>query len=362
MNKRNSTLGILLLMVLFGIGVNRWLALGQSRLSIHISTPDALTQAVSLPGVMYLAQDGILYRFENGRFSRVHLPTNGYWMQPSQDGSNIIVVNRQLDYSDAYVANPVTGKLQYQITHNEGPVPVNPNNIQENYWIFWPHIFPGTQTLIASTDYPKSGYKVDFSIWQDPLTHFTPQTSPASVDQWTIPNNYTGGDTTPTPLANGGILFSHYSLNDINGNEEILSVIGYQPNAPAQTTYLTQPSQDCSQPNVSPDQSQVVMICTDSSSNTAELVNVETAPLLQGGAALGPMHTVVSQCLCAYPTWSPDSKSIVYLAPNGRTGPFQLWWVKKPQAVHVAAPTLVTDQQSLSVNFDATSPPLWLPS
>lgn len=56
------------------------------------------------------------------------------------------------------------------------------------------------------------------------------------------------------------------------------------------------------------------------------------------GSSLGPAQVLVSGELAAQPTWSPDGSSLVYLAPQGVSGHFQLWL----QPVPVPAPPAST--------------------
>jgi hypothetical protein len=54
-----------------------------------------------------------------------------------------------------------------------------------------------------------------------------------------------------------------------------------------------------------------------------QFANIEIAPF--DGTKLGSRQVLVASQLTAQPTWAPDSKSIVYFAPQGVSGHFQLW-------------------------------------
>jgi hypothetical protein len=91
------------------------------------------------------------------------------------------------------------------------------------------------------------------------------------------------------------------------------------------------------------------------------------------GQKLGPREVVVEGQLAAMPAWAPDGQSLLYTAPGGPSGRFQLWLVQAPSSsaspspgavkpsgnptpVAARQPRLVTND----LDLDATSAPLWV--
>jgi len=133
---------------------------------------------------------------------------------------------------------------------------------------------------------------------------------------------------------------------------------------------LTDAGDDCSQPALSPDGSQMAMICTHGS-QTARL---ELAPF--NGRTLGSHQVLVASGLNAVPTWSPDGRGIAYLAPAGIAGHFELWWLplvavlatpaatatpiaSAPASPPTPAPAVKPLQVTDGVDLSATSAPAW---
>src|SRR6202165_5800065 len=57
---------------------------------------------------------------------------------------------------------------------------------------------------------------------------------------------------------------------------------------------------------------------------------LEVAPF--NGTSLGPARVLLEGGLYASPTWSPDGQALVYFAPSGAAGHFELWWLAVPVA------------------------------
>jgi Tol biopolymer transport system component len=183
---------------------------------------------------------------------------------------------------------------------------------------------------------------VHLAVWSGPLT------GRLETRQWTQPSLYTGGDVAPVPLPGGGVVYSSYSLND---KSQIVSRIATVARPGADPVYLTAGADDCGEPAVSPDGARLAVICT-SDTQTAKL---EVIPILNGRA--GTAQVLVPSCLCASPAWAPDGSGLVYLAPTDATGHFQLWWLNHAGTATPSPPKPVTNH----LDFDATSPPAWLP-
>jgi Tol biopolymer transport system component len=337
---------ILLLLVVwaaFGFGVNRFLESRKSNLTEARSTlaPPQESPAFSLPGVIYVSQAGHLYRFDAGKFTDLKLPAaTGAWMEPSPaSGGHLLAVARAADYSDVYLVDGTTGTVVQKLTSNA----TRTKFVELNAWSYFPHLATDGKTVVFNYDGPKTGtsYEVDFAVWAGPLG------GKLATTQWTTPNGYTGGDVAPVPLPGGGVLYAKYALDS---SSKVLSRIAMVARPGATPVYLTAAADDCNEPAVSPDGTQLAVVCT-SDTQTAKL---ELIPLVKG--VPGTPKVLVDACLCASPSWSPDGGSLLYLAPADATGHFQLWWLNHATAVTPAPANLVTTH----LDLDATSPPAWV--
>jgi WD40-like Beta Propeller Repeat len=280
-----------------------------------------------LPGTLYLVQDGTLYRLQRGTFTPLLAAAGtASWTMPavSPSGQNLVVVRRDYAYSDLYLVGATSG-TQMQLTHNAS------GTVQLNHWALYPRLGADGSTLWLSYD-PKdrfNDYNVVLAVWSMPLG-----ASASQMRRWTTPNDYTGGDVQPVPLASGGVIYTKYALN--TGLNRIMGQLWLSTRAGVEGQALTQSNDDCSQPAISPDGSRVAMICTGGT----QVANVEVATF--DGTTLGPRQVIVSGQLAAQPTWSPDGQSLVYLAAQGISGHFQLWLQQlPPAATPTAAPTPV---------------------
>src|SRR5207245_6750128 len=111
---------------------------------------------------------------------------------------------------------------------------------------------------------------------------------------------------------------------------------------------LTNLADDCSEPALSPDGTQLAMICREGK-QTAKL---EVASF--NGTALGPARVLVEGALFAAPAWSPDGQALAYFAPSGAAGHFELWWLAVP-AIVTATPTPTATPASSASDGGAAS-------
>ena len=362
MKKKIAIISLLVLMAGFGFGVNRYIAAQKRDPAAPPTNPTQEVPAFSLPGTIYVAQQGQLYSFRAGHFGQIAEPTKDFdgepidWQDPVPlPNGTLIVVKRGFEYSDFYNIDQ-TGKVLSQMTQNYRGN--DPNTIRSDHWVYWPILAPDGVTLYYSVDSPKDGYtyEVDFNVWSTVITGgpITVQNStPNGVirgTRWTIPNYYTGGDTDPMPLRAGGLLYVEYA---IGGDGKVFAQLGLVASPLGRTKALTTPDQNCNAAVLSPDQTHVAMICTADHQTT----QLEVATF--DGTTLGTPSVLVSGCLCASPQWSPDGQSLIYLAPpappNDALGHFQLWWLDKAAALTHAAPKQVT----ATLDLDATSVPAW---
>jgi Tol biopolymer transport system component len=344
MKRRVAILALLALMGGFAFGVNRFLESRRTNIPTDttVAKPTAARAQLVLPGTMFVAQHGDIYRLSGGYFADLHLPTNGTWMQPAviPGSSNIVAVLRSDAYSDIYMLGGDGGNRK-QLSNNATKSSI----IQFNHWMFWPRVAGDGQTLLVSYDAPKdsNSYEIEFAVWQGSLA------GKVASKQITDPFAYTGGDVSPVPMADGTVLYSKYEI----GDGQVFSRLAIQTKALATPTYLTDATDDCGQPALAPNGLSVAMVCTGGTG--LQSTRLEVAPLL--GTKLGTRRVLVDNCLCAAPSWAPDGTGLVYYAPADASGHFQLWWILGAATFTAHAPQQVTT----NLDFDATSPPAWSP-
>jgi hypothetical protein len=112
------------------------------------------------------------------------------------------------------------------------------------------------------------------------------------------------------------------------------------------------------------------MICT----NGRQSASLQAASF--DGQKLGPRELLVEGQLDATPTWSPDGQSLLYTAPGGADGHFQLWLIQSPSTSPSASPQNAGAENNTpgpspaaarqprlvttDLDLDATSAPLWV--
>jgi Tol biopolymer transport system component len=332
-------------MVLLALVVNRYLAMHQSILtSSPGQDPTAVHAQVQLPGTIILAQSGALYKLQGSSFTQI-TPHDG-WTQPSPlpDGSGVLAVQRGAQWSDIYELG-FNGSVKQQLTNNKAAIQ-DASHIADNNWAFYPEV-GNDGRIYYDYDEPKSGYEVDMAIWSSPLGPITADNS----RQETTPNGYSGGDAMPVPIGSGSLIFVKYS---VSGNGTHYSQIWWQQDTTDPGHAMTQDAEQCTQPSLSPDGTHLAMICNPSEQEA----DVVVATVDPETGTLGSFHRLVTGELAGAPAWSPDSKSLIYFSPNPVTGDYQLSWIDGVTTSKPAQPELVTD----SVDFDATSAPMWLSS
>lgn len=369
-------LAALLVVLMVVTGTATYVSLGsrQSRVALKAQKPTEPTpkpKAFVLPGTIYLSQAGAIYSLRAGRF--IQLTPEGGWTQPAlyPDGSNLLVVKNNGWWSDVYVMNRF-GTMVRQVTDNSGPLRNNDPGLK--HWSFYPRLSSDQGTLWMAYDEPKGGYDTGFSIWAMPFN--------ASMRQarlWSLSGYYTGGDVQPVPLA-GGVMYTRY----IYSGDKLTGQLWFINRAQTFGRALTTEDEDCRNPSISPDGSQLAMICT-----YKKQVSYLTIASLSG-SSLGPRKNVITDQMVAQPTWAPDGSGIAYLAPDlsSPAGDFQLWFLPRdaynpPPPSPVPAPTPIPGgphngplptpvptpvptpapvkpiQLTTTQAFDATSPLAW---
>lgn len=283
--------------------------------------------ALDLHGNLYFVQSGAIYRLASARFEQV-TPREG-WTQVTAipKGGGLLAVKRVGFYSDVYRLDS-SGHVSGQLTHNAAPPRADPGAF---HWSFYPQATPDGGSVFMSYDSAKEfSYQVDLAIWEIPISG-----SRSQWRQWTFPNNYTGGDIQPLPLASGAILYVGFDQDD-NGHKA--AQILYLPRRFAQPAPLTKLSDDCSQPALSADGTTLAMICTyEKESSQLVLADFD-------GKSLSNQRVVPTTAFVTEPAWAPDGSGIAYLAPAVADHPFQLWWL--PKAVYT--PSSPSPNPSLS--------------
>ena len=323
-------------MAAFGYGVYRAAGLLKAD-GTHVVRPSSTT-APALPGTMYIAQDGALYRFRDGQFKQI--TGDEGWTQPavSPDGHQLVAVKRTGDYSDLYLLG-TDGSVQLQLTHHRS------SQVESNHWSFYPRFTPDSQWIVYSYDAknPYETYRVDLAI-------FAISVDGQKVKQWTTPNPYTGGDVEPLLLTTGAMVYTKFSIDD---KSQVHAQIWVAASPASPGVALTQPEENCSSPAVSADSSQIVMICRHDQTQSTDVV---VAPLDTTAYRIGSETTLVHGQLDASPVFSPDGKTIAFLAPVAAGGTFQLW------TVPVTASSTTSNAKPLTTNvgLDSTGPPAWV--
>ena len=334
--RRLAGLLVIPLMLLVGAGTYLYLgSLKSQAVRQRAQLPTVVKPKFKLPGTMYVVQAGALFQLRDGIFTQL---ASGDWMQPAltPDHTRLVAVLHSAQSSDLYLLD-LGGHIVKRLTHDSSRI------IDGNHWTFYPRISADSQSVFYSFDSPKYGYQVDFSIWSMPL-----KGAQFQARRRTTANDHTGGDVDPLPLGGTALLYVRHS-NDATG---VRSQIWYQPRAGYLGYGLTRPEDDCGQPALSPDHTQLAMICTGGKQST----RLEVAPF--NGTALGPARLLVDGGLSAQPAWSPDGGGLAYFAPAGVAGHFELWWVPVGAVVPVATPTLAASPGSGKPPVATTAAPI----
>ena len=325
-------LALALVVVMLVGGTSTYIYLGskQTKVSQAPLKPTATTPraaALNLPGTLYLTQRGAVYNLSAGRFHQ--LTSEAGYMQPSlfPDGGNLVIVRQFPTYSDLYVMNRFGGLVR-QLTDNAAPP--RAGDIGANHWSFYPRMSADGQTLWMTYDGLKcSGcYDVSLAVWSMPFGGSIRQ-----ARAWTDGGYYTGGDVQPIPLPGGGIMYTKYdyaSNIDYRLETKLVSLLWFTNRINSVGRRLTDPGADCRSPSLSPDGTQIAMICT----YEKQISYLTVASW--NGSTIGPLKTVISDQLVAQPTWAPDGSGIAYLAPGVAAGEFQLWFL--PRAAYAPPP------------------------
>jgi Tol biopolymer transport system component len=321
-------------MIAFGVGTY---ATAGSLSGAHIRVERPSTSLVSLPGTLYVAQAGAIYRLRGGSFKQI-TPNDG-WTQPavSPDGKRLVAVKQALNWSDLYLLGP-DGQVEAQLTHNSSRRP------ELDHWAFYPHFSPDGSTVFYSYDPkdPYNSYRVDLAIFSR-----SPDPANSLSTGWTEPNLYTGGDANPVPLKEG-LIFTRFSIDE---HSQVHSQIWLQAQPGSPGVALTAVGDDCAQPTVSPDAKLLAMVCRHGQLRGTELA---VAPLDVSNGSIGPAKTVVTGGLLASPSFSWNGATLAYLAPEPAGGSFQLW------TVAVSGPATVARQVTRNLGLDASAAPVWV--
>lgn len=344
-------------MIGFGYGVYHYVGSLKSRVTTAKAV--APNQArFGLPGTVFVAQGGALYRLRGGAFQQI---ANGGWTQPSAGPNNqLLAVKRDPQFSDLYLLD-YDGHVTKQLTHNAN------TDIHLNHWSFYPRLSADGQSVFYSWDPkdPDNFYRVDLAVYGLPI-----DAQQRQARAWTDPNQYTGGDVQPVPTKGGGLLYAKFGLTPDGKN---ISQLWFTTRARATGTPLTKEEDGCAQPALSPDGKRLATVCTPAG-QPSKLMLADF-----DGRSLGPLTTVATG-LVAAPGWAPDASGLLYLSAQDTTGHFQLAYQDltvspqppaapaarasaKPSAstTPLPPPTAKPARQLTTDNdYDATSPPAWV--
>jgi hypothetical protein len=362
---------LLVLMAAFGVGVNRYLASGDTTaFAPPTKQPTQTDVKLSLPGTVYFADHGGLFGLTGTHIAQLQAEGQG-WTQPVLvPGVGLLAVKVTANYySDLYELDP-NGRVVEQLSHDSGKVTATALGADD--WLFYPAVGPGG-TLYFSYDWPKGGlddpnnpFQVDLSIWETTLGSqitWTSVQNSSGITQKSWANYYTGGNISPVPLDGGGLLYVDYEAATDNtevstpvpgadpGDEvsQIRMDPTPSPNGTGHGTPLTQPGDDCAQPTLNPDQTEIAMVCTPvvngaPSSTESDLV---VASFDAATGTLGTLDRIVTGTLAASPAWSPDGTDLIYEAPEAGDGYFELWYVKDAATSRPVQPKQVTTDLDL---------------
>ena len=336
-----ATGAALCLMALFGYGVYGILGTLQSKVST--ATDPTQSQAlVDLPGTVVVAQNGSLYSLHNLQFAKLDTAP-GNWVQVAPGpGGDLLAVDNGNGYSNVLLLNPQGQTIRLLLSESS-------TQYFNNHFAYYPRLSPNGQTLFYAWNWvdPYANYNVDFEIQAVPLAN--PGANPT---QWSIPNNYQGGDVEPLPTSNGGLIYAKYATSTTPGATDgaTYSQLVYVASPTGQLNYFTTPAQNCSEPALNPQGTELAMICTDNQTQTTTLQVASW-----NGTVLGTPRVLSTGPMAAMPTWSPDGKSLIFMDPVQRGAPFQLWWIPGAATTKPGVPQQVTQNLSLT----ATSAPVW---
>ena len=242
------TLILIVLMVASCAAANRTLAVLQTHTSAG-SLVDTTSPQVTLPGTIYVSQQGAIFAIKGTSVRRLPLPAGGAWIQPRAlpDGS-LLVVRRFDEYSDLYHVS-ASGRVLSAMTSDDQST--GNRTLQLDHWILWPAVSPDGTTVFFATDSPKpaprQSFEVDFSLWSAPVG------GPITIGdngvnggtRWSVPDAYTGGDIEPIPLPDGDVLYASYANT---GKGQVQSVLGLQTGPRSRMVSLTSPGAELRHP------------------------------------------------------------------------------------------------------------------
>lgn len=350
MRRRWTTRGVVVMaglaLVWVGTGVGVYLGLGAHRSGVArgAARPDQSGAGISpelarLRGTLYVVQEGALYRLQRGRFTAV-LPAGG-WIQPAlvPNGQGLVLVKRDpAGFSDLYRLDGAGHLLQLTSNSGQGAVQgLDPGSqTVTQYWAMFPQVSADATQLYFVTDRYKHlrccPFDVTMRVAAMPVaggtTRFWTVDAVTPSDPHTQDGDYAGGDAEPVPLASGAVLFVRYALMGRSIGSQLMLL----RQARATPAPLTAAGDHCEQPALSPAADRVAMVC----SYGKEAASLEVAAF--DGTSLGPRQVLVSGAQAAQPVWSPDGSRLIFLAPAGLSGRFQLWSAAAPATLPAPTP------------------------
>jgi WD40-like Beta Propeller Repeat len=194
-------------------------------------------------------------------------------------------------------------------------------------------------------------FDVTMRVAQMPLAGGTPRfwtvDGVTQTNSRTDDGDYAGGDSEPIPLASGSVVFVRYAYTGPNIGSGLMLL----RQARGTPVPLTAAADHCDEPAVSPNGTRVAMVC----SYGKQATSLEVAAF--DGTSLGPRQVLVSGVQAAQPTWSPDGSQLLYLAPVGMTGHFQLWSTAPPATLPTPVPARASTARGRTASPSPTATP-----
>ncbi|MHB1499990.1 MAG: TolB-like translocation protein [Candidatus Dormibacteria bacterium] len=332
-------LATLALMAVFGLAVYTVLGTLQTKTTTAVD-PTQEQALLTLPGTLFLAQNGSLYSLHGLQFTRLATPPGDWYQVAPGPNGNLLAVAKNNGFSNLYLLSP-TGQILRTLLQESSTSYFN------NHFVFYPRLSANGHSVFYSYNWidPAANYNVDFEVQSVPLAN-----PGAYPNQWSTPNNYTGGDVSPTPTSNGGLIYTKYNVTSSYNSGYPYSQLVYVSSPQASLDYLTTPAQNCSEPALNPAGNEIAMICVN---NRLQSDTLEVASW--NGTSLGPPRVLSQGPMAAAPAWSPSGTSLVFMNVTSRGLPFQLFWIPGAASKKPGAAQQVT--QNLSLN--ALSTPVW---
>ena len=233
---RAHVIVLLALMAGFGFGVNRLIASRKHTIPTEATVfiPTANAPKIVLPGTLYLAQNGDIYRLSDGFFTDLHLSTAIWTVDATRVRSQFAghrrgaARRRVLEPLPAQQPGRDHPPAQQQRRTAHRPGLSQPLDVLSAHGRRRQHHLLQLRPAEGSAT-----YAVDFSVWSGTLD------GKLAATQLSNSNPFTGGDVDPTPMANGDVIYSKYAIGSGNAYSQI--AIQVKPHGQTDPAHDTHP-------------------------------------------------------------------------------------------------------------------------